>query len=368
MAEPARNPRGRGLIHISGFTERGFATVGVREQNFRLRVGAVKTVDLYLPDDGLDSEKLGQAFSTILASANREEDPRQLCAFIAAAINIIMPMTNEFTTFFTDINCRCNNILIPSGIDESEIEDPFDWWETMTLFMQLVLLLYKNVGDANYLTYMNNRVIAARAFLSAPEQIETKICLSLENAKIVRRILGGSHRLRSTILLKLLSARAQDGAFGQMCTYICGILSWTEMSYITFIYEEIVLTDSPILSSTAVASEIKNFTQAMTSILTSAYPQYYKILTPPALQRNTDRNKFPTLIAVAVGLKRDKSNSVKFYVPGIAANDPAVAALIAEHMKSVGGPANMIANSVAWLRGGVGITGGMDGLNQIWEA
>ncbi|KAK8943941.1 hypothetical protein KSP40_PGU002925 [Platanthera guangdongensis] len=290
-------------------------------------------VTFYKLDEGAPNEFAGTFYQTMMDMARMDEEMgHQMCAYVLSAINVWFPMSNTIENFMRGINWQIQILYYPSQQPKNmSMSIPVTWREILVTFAQVLLIFFKNIFDVNYTKYMLKRVQAVRSLVSCPDAHDNVLALPLERAKVIRHVLGGAFTLRKELLEYILTAKNETSVLGRMCTYLSEILSWTDMTHILFMFEELVLTSSPVLRSSEVAVEARNLDMALVSIRMISHPQYYKILAPVSDHILVDRNKFPILTEVARRLKEGKSLSAQNFRGSANVNPDTVNRLLALH-------------------------------------
>lgn len=90
---------------------------------------------------------------------------------------------------------------------------------------------------------------------------------------------------------------------GGVCSHVCGILSWHEMTTLYIVIETLLVTRSPLLIVPELGAEILNVEKAVRAVLNSNMPQFFTILHPPHETQVVMRANFPKLAAIAAKLK-----------------------------------------------------------------
>ncbi|CAG7874190.1 unnamed protein product, partial [Brassica rapa] len=97
--------------------------------------------------------------------------------------------------------------------------------------------------------------------------------------------------------------RFLTSTLGGVCSHVCGILSWHEMTTLNIIIETLLVTRSPLLIVPELGAEILNVEKAVRAVLNSSTPEFFRILHPPHETQVVMRANFPKLAAIATKLK-----------------------------------------------------------------
>nr|UWX11514.1 ORF1 [Maize suscal virus] len=317
--------------------------------NFR-----VKTKDLATPDSantpahmiGGDSLQLvftdkealtGRFFLTCLTLANDEAvTAPQTIAYYLSAMAIVFPsMKPDAQDWIKHAGYRVE--LVETEEDLAEMEEIQPWRPTPELAMmfgQSVLIVFKNISAANYLTYIRSRVKALKAHVGAfSDSIDGGEVFSLAKAMVIRAALGNNVEFKKKILNLMLATREVAGAFPAACNYVCGILEWNEMTAIVIIYKMLLLTSSPVINDKEIRDEVLHLAVAYEKINQFEYPQYFRIMASRSRARVLERHHYQVLTTVAQVAQKDQTPSLAQFVASVPENNLTVIRLVNIHRR-----------------------------------
>jgi hypothetical protein len=241
---------------------------------------------------------------------------------------------------------RQEKIKIPSEAAANAIPTPefiFNPRHLGVIHAMLFILMFKNVTNVNYDNFMSRRITALRAIVGLAETDSTGLRLmSIEKAQNFKAIIGNNPLIKKEIVEKVLPYTALNAdADAAAMMYAVRISAWADMTVITFIVDEILRPNSPILRHPKLMGEVFNLRDALTAISKCQFPQFFKTVASPPEKGLVERSKFPVLSSVAWEIRKAEFPSLTQFVGQTSAsNSSLVAELLVIHR-------NFVANNLA---------------------
>ncbi|KAM6595484.1 hypothetical protein CsatA_006008 [Cannabis sativa] len=271
---------------------------------------------------------ISRMITTCVGLTNTEDDAMQKCANYLSAITIYLPSLVKVVKRVLGMKGYGVIELDEKGLDANDIklEAAVNMDKTAAIIGQLILILFKNINEKSYDTYIRKRAAALKAIVEYHGELipgcDEDVLLNRESAEIISNVLGASCLLRSTIMHAVIANSKHEGSFGEVCGYVMGIAAWTKMNAIKHIFDAILAPKSPVLGVSRLAAEVLNLQEACMTINRTEYPQFFMIFHPTAATRVLEKHRFANLTAIAKRIKAVDQASINNYV-GVAGVDQA---------------------------------------------
>ncbi|KAM6576319.1 hypothetical protein CsatB_028156 [Cannabis sativa] len=271
---------------------------------------------------------ISRMITTCVGLTNTEDDAMQKCANYLSAITIYLPSLVKVVKRVLGMKGYGVIELDEKGLDANDIklEAAVNMDKTAAIIGQLILILFKNINQKSYDTYIRKRAAALKAIVEYHGELipgcDEDVLLNRESAEIISNVLGASCLLRSTIMHAVIANSKHEGSFGEVCGYVMGIAAWTKMNAIKHIFDAILAPKSPVLGVSRLAAEVLNLQEACMTINRTEYPQFFMIFHPTAATRVLENHRFANLTAIAKRIKAVDQASINNYV-GVAGVDQA---------------------------------------------
>lgn len=280
-----------------------------------------------------------KAFEINLALAKGDEaNEYERCAYYAGALACIIPSLND-TVYkaCTLMGCAVDWRLVPRDLPEiahlglDEMSKTIDASQAAVMWALIVFMLYKNPTAVNFEDFCRKRMRAMINVGGVLNTDELEVFRDLEDAQNFRKTFGQNHILRREVLRCVLTLGNAYGPLSQVGHYIRSILQWTDLAGYYFVFQTLVMTNSPLLEHPDLVSEVRQYTLATKELAKVDIPAYYRILEDPANYSNFERQKFPTLIAVARELKTKTTKTASQFVTTASNADAYISKLVTIH-------------------------------------
>jgi hypothetical protein len=260
---------------------------------------------------------------------------------------VIPGFKNTVETSLKAAGIRPRFVSLPSQAHENKIVisrvPQMDWSSILVIFGYCVLLLFK-VDNKELFRYNNggsrfDRVNELRRKVGCSPSNYFRIPFDEKKEYAIRTMLG-THQLRETVITFLMNNFDHaDSKIRSLCHYLSYTLSWSgDMRVFAVMNERLIKTKSPVLSYSAVTTEVDNLEETMKAIGAHTYPQYFSHLCSDSELFHLDVSRFRTLFAVALELDRsfDRSYDDKYSSAGVSkANHMEVKKLLELHWEAM---------------------------------
>ncbi|KAM6595483.1 hypothetical protein CsatA_006007 [Cannabis sativa] len=243
---------------------------------------------------------ISRMITTCVGLTNTEDDAMQKCANYLSAIIIYLPSLEKVVKRVLGMKGYGVTELDEKGLDANDIklEAAVNMEKTAAITGQLILILFKNINEKSYDTYIRKRAAALKAIVDYHGELipgcDEDVLLNRESAEIISNVLGASCLLRSTIMHAVIANSKHEGSFGEVCGN--SVLEKHQFANLTAIAKRIKATDQASMNNyVGVAGVDQAFVIEMTTLHVSVTSKRRKGEVKRAEKYLTDINAHPEL-------------------------------------------------------------------------
>ncbi|CAH9129080.1 unnamed protein product [Cuscuta epithymum] len=247
------------------------------------------------------NDRSGRAFASCCALIWDCDESSALCVYAGSIITLVAPsLIPHFRTMSTVLGVSLIDVSLPSEIDSLFLDEDaivkMDWATIAVIWACGVMCLFKSVTAANFQGFMRKRVkeLVNRAGI-VPDKGATAP-FTFSQAQMVRQKLGGDRDFCGNVILFLLGEAQSGSDFAPICEYLTEFLAWNGMGAFTFISKEFIETRSAILRELSLRTEIKNLAEALSTINSHPYSQFFRCLGQSDQMYKLSRSRFRILM------------------------------------------------------------------------
>ncbi|XP_047169486.1 uncharacterized protein LOC124838023 [Vigna umbellata] len=296
------NPVDQPVNLMDAFMDKPTAGEGSKQFD---QIGTLMSIQLYEDDDPTDN----YAFGLLTYNAETSIEPLETVGAVLAMLkHCWVNLRANMEGYATRAGISYQTVRVPSQATTFnlplELARRYSDPEMMTITGYLIMLLFKNINAVSYDQFFYKRMSAMKALARVPTTSPIVPLFRLAKAGHIRQVLGANNLFCRAVIQCLIDERTRDGEYSSFCDYILDIIAWTGMSAYRWVFECLMLNDSPIFFSSIVRAEVLALNDVITAMAKCRYPAFFPYFGALDDVSKLKRARFPIILSVARVIKQ----------------------------------------------------------------